>query len=135
MNLYSNTWKKSRQPRKQRKYRYLAPFHVLTKFLSATLNKDLRKKHGMRSIPLRNGDKVKVLRGQHKGKTGSITQVNRKKSKVFIGGIERTKTDGNKSFIPLDPSNLMITDLNLQDKRRIKKKEEKKIAKETPQKT
>ena len=124
MKAYSNAWKASSQQRKQRKYRFNAPFHILTKFLSASLSKDLRKKHSRRSIPLREGDKVKVLRGAHKGKTGNITQVDRSASKVVISGIERTKADGNKSFTPFAPSNLMITELNLKDKRRIKKTKE-----------
>lgn len=138
---YSTAWKKSTQPRKQRKYRYNAPFHTVTSFLSVNLSKDLRKKHGMRSIPLRKGDKVKIARGTHKGKTGTIEKVSRKLSKAFIAGIEQTRIDGNKHLIPFEPSNLLITDLDLKDKKRIKAKqevkktiEENKSGKETPEK-
>ena len=130
---FVKSWKSSIQPRKQRKYRYNAPYHTLTKFLTVTLSKELRQKQGKRNIPIRAGDKAKILRGSHKGKTGNIERVSRELRKVYIGGIEQTRKDGNKSLVPFEPSNLMITELNLKDKRRIKG--EKKSAKETSEKT
>jgi large subunit ribosomal protein L24 len=67
--------------------------------LAAHLSEALRKKHGKRSIPVVKGDKVKVVRGQHKGRENKIES-------------------GSKSLIPLKPSNVIITELNLEDKKR-----------------
>lgn len=111
---------KSKQPRKQRKYRYNAPLHIKQKFMRAHLSKELRKKYSRRSLGLKKGDKVKILRGQFKKKTGKIDKVDLKENYVYITGIEITKKDGTKAFYPLQPSNLMITELNLDDKKRQK---------------
>ena len=47
---WSAHWKASTQPRKQRKYRWKAPLHVLGDFVRAHLSKDLRKKYGTRNL-------------------------------------------------------------------------------------
>jgi len=120
MKIFSKLWNKSKKPKKQRKYRYNAPLNIKHKFLGAHLSKELIKKYNKRSIPVRKGDKVKIVRGQFKKKEGTITKVFVKKSKVYIENIQTTKIDGTKVFIPLHPSNLIIIELNLSDKKRKK---------------
>ena len=117
---FSNFWKSSKQPRKQRKYRYNAPLHIRQKFMSSHLSKELRKKYKTRSLGLRKGDKVKVMRGQFKNHVGAVDRIDLKKTEVYVGGIEITKKDGSKTTHPIDPSNLLITELNLDDKLRQK---------------
>jgi large subunit ribosomal protein L24 len=84
------------------------------------LSKELRKKYGKRAVGARRWDKVKIMRGQFKKKTGKIERVDLKKSKVYITGIEIIKKDGTKTLYPIHPSNLIITDLYLDDKKRVK---------------
>ncbi len=115
---FSTKWKSSKAPAKQRKYRYNAPLHISRKFLASHLSPELRKKHSKRSFTLAKGDKVKVLRGQFKGRENKIERVNHKDIKVYVTGIERAKKDGSKSMYPLNPTNLMITELDLSDKKR-----------------
>ncbi len=115
---FSRAWIKSKQPRKQRKYRSNAPLHVKQKFMHVHLSKELRKKYNKRSIALRKGDSVKVMRGQFKNKTGKVDEVSVKKTQVYVNGIEFTKRDGTKFRYSLQPSNLMITELNMDDKLR-----------------
>jgi len=117
---FSNSWRKSKQARKQRKYRFNAPLHIKQKFVGSHLSKVLRDKYKKRNMNLRKGDNVKVMRGQFKNKTGKVEEVKLKKTLVYIGGIEITKKDGTKARYPLHPSNLMITELNLDDKMRQK---------------
>lgn len=117
---YSSSWKRSKQPRKQVKYRHNAPLHIKQKFVSSHLSTDLRKKYKKRSVNLRKGDSVKVLRGQFKNKSGKIDEVNLKKTLVYITGIEIVKRDGTKARYPIHPSNLIITELILDDKLRNK---------------
>jgi len=121
---FSNTWKRSTQPRKQRKFRYNAPLHIRQKLIGVHLSKELRQKHKRRTVGLRKGDKVKVLRGQFKGKTGKVERIDLKKLKVYIMGIESVKKEGTKEYIPIDPSNLLLTELNLEDKKRRAKLQE-----------
>ena len=88
--------------------------------MASHLSKELKKKYGARSIGLRKGDKIRVVRGQFKGKTGAVGNVDLKKGKVTINGIEIKKKDGSKTYPPIHPSNLIITELDLDDKMRQK---------------
>ena len=90
---FSTHWNASRQPRKQRKYLANAPLHIKHKFMSSNLSKELRKKYGKRSFPLRKDDKVRIMRGEYKKKTGKILTVDLKKLKVLIDGIYKSKKD------------------------------------------
>jgi len=113
---FSIKWKSSKQPRKQRKYRYNAPLHILHKLMASHLSKELIKKYKKRSIVIRKGDKVKIVRGQFYGKTGKIERVDLKGQRVYVEGIQVVSKTGNKSFYPIHPSNLIILELNLSDK-------------------
>lgn len=126
---FSSSWKRSVQPRKQRKYLYNAPLHIKQKMLGVHLSSELRKKYGLRTVRVIKGDKVKVLRGKFKKKEGKIDFVNIKKELVFISGMDIIKKDGTKIPIGLPPSNLMIVILNMDSKNRKigSKKNEKKI--------
>ena len=119
-NKFSIHWLSSKQKRKQRKYRYEAPLHIMHKFLSAHLSKDLRKKHGKRALPLRKGDEVLVMRGSFKKKKAKIASVNLKRTRVSLEKIQRTKKDGTKVNVWFYPSVLQIQTLNLDDKKRAK---------------
>ena len=117
---FSKSWKSSKQPRKQRKYRANAPIHIARKFLSSPLSKELRKKYGKRTIRVRKGDKVRIMRGQFKKKEGIIVLTKRKNSKVHVENIQLTKKDGSKAFYPIHASNLQIIELKTDDKYRKK---------------
>ncbi|MBI4145238.1 50S ribosomal protein L24 [Candidatus Woesearchaeota archaeon] len=117
MENWSRHWKGSVKPRKQRAYAREAPIHVKRQSLAAHLSKELRGKHKTRSITLRVGDKVTVLRGQFRKKSGKVERVDAPASRVYVTGIELAKKDGGKSQYPLHPSNLIITELE-SDKRR-----------------
>tara|TARA_Y100000310_G_C20664689_1_gene806793 strand:+ start:1013 stop:1408 length:396 start_codon:yes stop_codon:yes gene_type:complete len=130
MKLWSRLWNRSKEVRKQRKYRYNAPLHTKQKFVHVHLSPELRKKYGRRSLGVRVGDKVKVLRGQFRKKTGKVNRVSLVYGKVYVEGIEAVRKEGAKIFYPIAPSNIMITEFNLEDKRR-KVKLEKNIKKET----
>jgi len=124
---FSNAWVGSRQPRKQRKYLANAPLHKRHKFMSANLIKELRKKYGKRNFPVRKGDSVKIMKGEFKGKSGKLENIDLKYVRVTIGGIHRTKKDGTKINVYFHPSNLQIKELNLDDKKRLEAIQRKKI--------
>tara|TARA_Y100000310_G_scaffold342215_1_gene444353 strand:- start:5036 stop:5425 length:390 start_codon:yes stop_codon:yes gene_type:complete len=126
MKDWSKSWSSSKNPAKQRKFRYKAPLNILQKFMHVHLSPELRKKHNFRRVMVKKGDTVTVVRGQHRKKSGKVTRVMLKQEKVFIEGIERSKGEGAVSPIALKASNLMITSLDLEDKRRKKKLDSKK---------
>ena len=71
---------------------------------------------------LRKGDKVIVLAGKDKGKTGNITSVDPKSGKAIVDGInisiratrQSQTTQGGRipKAMPIDLSNLAIVDAN-----------------------
>jgi len=109
----------SSQPRKQRKSRYQAPLHIRHKLMGAMLSPELRKEHGMKSIPLRVGDTVRVLRGDNKGKEGKVAGINLKKMNITVDGVSVTKSDGTEVPRPVEPSKVMITKLESKDEKRL----------------
>ena len=99
---------------------FQAPHHKRYKMFSAPLSPKLRESYGCRSIPVRVGDTVQILRGDGKGIEGKVTKVDRKNYRIFIEGFTREKADGTTIPIPVHPSKVMITRLNLDDKWRKK---------------
>ncbi len=122
----------SSKPRKQRKALYDAPLHKKQKLMGAHLSKELRAQIGKRSLPIRKGDEIKIMRGSNAGKTGKVAEVDLKKAKIFVEGITRKTAKGNEAKMPFHPSNLMITKADFSDKmrQRILEKSKQKTAKE-----
>lgn len=117
---FSTSWIRSTQRRKQRKYREQAPLHTRRKFLSANLARPLRTLHAMRSLPLRVGDEVKVLRGQFKGTAAKVENINLTRLQVQLEKVTVTKADGTTTPFLFSPSNVQITKITT-DARRLKK--------------
>ncbi len=84
----------------------------------STLSRELREKYNRRSLPVRKGDKVKIIRGEFKEGGGEITRLDPKNYKIYIEGINIKKSDGTDVERAIDPSNVMITDLYMEDKKR-----------------
>ena len=118
---WANSWSSSVQPRKQRKFRANAPLHTRKKLVSAHVDKKLRAKLKLRSLPLHKGDEVKVVRGGKRGIKAKVSEVDLKTLRVYLEGQIRENLAGNKLPIPFEASNLVITDINMEDKFRQKK--------------
>jgi len=104
------------KPGTQRRRLFQAPAHRRHRHFSAPLSADLRKRHDAGSIPVRMGDTVRVSRGDRRGFEGKITRIDRKQFRIFIEGVTREKVDGTTIPIPIHPSKVLITNLNLDDK-------------------
>src|SRR3989344_3348913 len=111
----------SSQPRKKRKALYHTALHLKQKLVSAHLGKELRKKMKKRSMPVRKGDKISVLRGKFKKKEGLVTRVNLDSLKIFVEGIQMRKQGGREVLAPIEPSNVVISQL-VERKAKIKQK-------------
>ncbi|KAK5947310.1 60S ribosomal protein L26A [Knufia obscura] len=99
--------------RKSRKAHFSAPSHERRVIMSAPLSKELREKHGVRSIPIRKDDEVTVVRGSQKGREGKITSVYRLKYLVHIERVSREKSNGQSVPIGIHPSKVVVTKLHL----------------------
>ncbi len=118
---------KTTKPTKQRKRIYQAPITERYRRFSAPLSSKLKESQGTSSVQLRKGDTVMIMRGDRKGSEGKITQIDRKNYRIFVDGANREKVDGTTIPVPIHPSKVMITRLNLDDKWR-KKAMERKVA-------
>ncbi len=105
----------SHKPSKQRKYLYNAPLHHRAKIMSAPLSEELRSKYGIRSIPVRKGDRVRVVRGDYRGTEGEVISVDRRRYRIAVKGIVRKRADGTEVPVPIHPSKVVITRLHLKD--------------------
>jgi large subunit ribosomal protein L24 len=119
MKTFSTVWKSSKRVAKQRKYVFNAPLHIRGKFLSASVSSELQKKHNVKTLRVKKGDKVKVLRGQFKGLLAQVESVDTQSSRVFLPKAEIIKKDGAKVKYPIHASNVQIVELGGNDKRRL----------------
>lgn len=110
----------SKQPRKQRKLLHNAPLHVRHKLMSVALSKELKDQYKRRSIPVKKGDTVQVMRGDFKDHEGKVEKVDLKNYRVFLEGATLQKPDGNMIYHSMHPSNLVIVELDLDDDERNK---------------
>lgn len=121
-NKFLKTWNSSVQPRKQRKFLANAPTHIRRKIMRCNLSPALRKKMEKRNVVVRKGDTVLIMRGQFKKQIEKIERVDRKKYKLYLNNVTIEKKDGTKIKYPIHYSNVQITELDLTDKKRFKKK-------------
>lgn len=87
------------------------------KKVHSKLNKELEEELDKRSISIRTGDEVKVMKGDFKGEEGEIEEINREEGRVRIRGIEKEKADGSKYSYPIHASNLKVTSLSNKEER------------------
>ena len=99
------------------------------------LSKQLRQKYGQRSVRITNGDTIKVIRGEFKGVDGKVVKVSTAKHTIAIEGIKKQKRKGDKIDVYIDSSNVVITNLNMDDKWRTVRLEKKPKAKIKAEKT
>ncbi|HEX9846491.1 MAG TPA: 50S ribosomal protein L24 [Candidatus Nitrosotenuis sp.] len=102
---------------------FKASLAVKSRLLCSHLTKDLQNKYSRRSVRVTEGDTVRVMRGEYKGVSGKIIKVSSEKNGVAVEGIKREKLKGGNVDVFIHPSNLLITDLNTEDKWRQNKLE------------
>jgi large subunit ribosomal protein L24 len=107
--------KRVKNPRKQRKNHFNAPAHLRHKRMAAPLSRELAASRGVRTLPVRKGDTVRIQRGDHKGFEGKVSRVDLKEYRIYLEGLTREKVDGTNIFLPIHPSKVEIRNLNLDD--------------------
>ena len=104
--------------RKQRLRHFSAPSSLRRKIMAARLSKELKEKYSVRSLPIRKGDEVKILKGKGKNKTGKVVQVYRKRWCIYVDKVNREKQNGQSVFLPIKPSYCVIEKLHLNKDRK-----------------
>ncbi len=108
----------SKSPRKQRRQARNAAMHERKKFLNCRLDEFLQEEYGLRSLVIKKGDLVRIMRGQFRDTESKVTAVSYKKRVVYLDNTTITKADGKEAAVPIHPSNLMIVKLELDEERK-----------------
>jgi large subunit ribosomal protein L24 len=106
----------SSKPRSQRLFRFTAPLHQRQHFMNAHVDKALRGKIKKRAIRVVKGDTVKIMSGAKRGTTGKVTEVDLKRGRIKVSSLMKKNAKGKEFSVSISPSNVYITDLNLEDK-------------------
>ena len=85
--------------------------------MACHLDRALRTEYNTRSISVKKGDTVKVLRGSEgiKGMEAKVVKVDLKDLTLTLEGVTIAKADGTQKARPVQPSNCIITKLDLSD--------------------
>lgn len=110
----------SSQPRKQRLAIYRAPLHRRHRFLNAPLSPDLQKEYGVKRLPVRKDDVVRIVRGDWAGHEGKVIRVDLKRVRIYVEGVTIKRADGTPVPYPIHPSKVVIVKLGNIDKVREK---------------
>lgn len=95
--------------------------HELGKMLGAALADELHEQYKKKTMRVVKGDSVMVVRGEYKGRGGKVEDVRTQLGTLHIEGMQREKIRGGQVKVPIHASNVKITALNLEDKRRSNK--------------
>ncbi len=92
--------------------------NLTERILRSPLSRALREKYGRRNLRVIAGDTIKVFRGEYSGIEGKVEKVNMKRGSLAIEGIQREKVRGGNVKVEINSTNVVITDLDLDDKYR-----------------
>lgn len=62
-----------------------------------------------------------IIRGSFAKKKGKVLEIDLRRTRVTIEGINRSKKDGTKVNVHFNPSNLVIQSVKTDDKKRLKR--------------
>lgn len=99
---------KSKQPRKQRKALYNYKNNQRPKLLSTRIADYLREEYGIKKLPIRVGDQVRVCKGEFKDFEGEVLEITTD-LRCRIKEAQFEKADGTQFHPAIHISNLIIT--------------------------
>ncbi|MBO3800273.1 MAG: 50S ribosomal protein L24 [Candidatus Brockarchaeota archaeon] len=90
--------------------------HLAYKSSSVHLSRELRAKYGFRSLPIRAGDRVLIIRGDYKGVEGDVSRVDRNRGRVYISGVYRENARGEQRLVPIPLSSIILVKIDEKDR-------------------
>ncbi|MFW9948879.1 MAG: 50S ribosomal protein L24 [Candidatus Thorarchaeota archaeon] len=105
----------SKQPRKQRKALYQRKNNQRSKLLSARVADFVREEYGIKALPIRVGDGVRITRGEFKDFEGEVIEIT-KNQRVKIKEATFDKADGTQFHPAIHVSKLVITKFSKEKK-------------------
>jgi len=98
----------SSQRRVNRRRHFNADSNKNRIIMSSKIDKNFRINYKSKTIPVRKGDEVKIMRGIQKGKMGKIVQSSRKGLFIYVSSATYKKMNGDEGYLPIHPSNVKI---------------------------
>ncbi|NVM30795.1 MAG: 50S ribosomal protein L24 [Candidatus Helarchaeota archaeon] len=113
LKMQADKKSKTKSRRKQRKRFYNQPHHKRNKLFTAKLHDDLLEDHDIKRLPIRKDDTVLVVRGEFRDMEGKVSRIDRQKAQLFIDGASIEKSSGTTFDIPIHPSNVVLTKIEV----------------------
>jgi large subunit ribosomal protein L24 len=107
---------KSKKPNKQRKALFNYKNHHRSKLITCRLADFLTDVYGIKRIPLRVGDSVKICKGEYRDFEGEVLEIN-KNLRVKVKEAVFEKSDGTQFHPTIHVSNLVITKFKAEGKK------------------
>ena len=85
--------------------------------MSAPLSKEMRETYGVKALPIRRGDEVRVVRGKYQDREGAVTAVKLSTMRIEVENVSTEKVTTQQVSVPIHPSNVVITKVKM-DKHR-----------------
>ena len=101
---------KSKKPSKQRKSLAQYKLHQRSKLLSCRIADFLEEEYGIKKLPVRVGDSVRVVKGDFVDIEGEIMEI-KKNLRLIIKECKLEKADGTTYYVPVHVSKVIITKL------------------------
>jgi large subunit ribosomal protein L24 len=106
---------KSKKPGKQRKALFNYNNHQRSNLLSTRVADFVREEYGIKNLPLRVGDDVRIIKGEFKDFEGEVIEIT-KNQRAKIKEAKFEKSDGTEFNPSIHISNLIITKLRKEKK-------------------
>jgi large subunit ribosomal protein L24 len=102
-------------PRRQRRAVYEADTFERRRRMTVPLSRELRRRFHLRSVPLRKGDTVRVMRGSYVGREERVAKLNRRDYTVTLDNVTLKSGEEKLKPLPVRTNHLLIVRLNLAD--------------------
>ena len=102
---------KSTKPRKQRSALLSLKQHQISKVFMVRLDEPLQEEWGIKRLPLRKDDEVRVIKNEMTDVEGKVLNLNRRSRTIQIEECTLEKKSGATYYIPISPSNVILTKL------------------------
>lgn len=90
--------------------------HLVYKASSVHLSRELREKYDFRSLPVRTGDRVIIVRGDYKGVEGDVSRVDRTRGRIYVSGVYRENARGEQRLVPIPFNSVILVKIDDKDK-------------------
>ncbi|MHA1776270.1 MAG: 50S ribosomal protein L24 [Promethearchaeota archaeon] len=100
---------RSKKPSKQRNALRNIKNHQVSKLFTVGLDENLQAEYGIKRLPVRKNDSVRIISGQFEGIEGKVLDIFKKSRKVTIEEATLQKRDSSNYFVPIPISKIVLT--------------------------